>query len=386
MLRLVISAARRAREARAGEGRVWHPPALLRPYAATALLLTGALLGACQSPSPSPSPTPKATSAEERGGERGDESRGDEARGAASPGASAPAETPPSVDLRLRLSVGDSWVETVETELYSYRSNEEPPESPSLRTIRHERFEVLEADDGGHRLRITLSALRLEPAGRAALDSRDGGTVPGDPLSQEQMALLGIPLVYRLSDRGETLEVEEAEAFRSAAARRRATLRDEVGLDPPTPEEEAQWRIFLDTELKKPLEWGIRPIFQGAPVALGGAWTHEVRTSTLFNATARWPLTKRIESIDGERVTIRRDADAEFEETPAMLRYIKSAHASLEGIVVVDRRTGALIRTETTVTGMVEAAAQPDAGFPGGTLKMRNVTTRERLGENATGS
>jgi len=334
---------------------------IARPSAALAVLLAGALASACQSTSSDP----KTTSAD----------AGAQAQAASQ----AQAQASAGLELRFRPPVGATWIEEVESDLFSHRSDELPPESPTLRTTRRERFEVLAADEGPLRLQVTLTVLRLEPANGPVFDSRDGQTAPENPLVLDRLSLLGLPLVYRLSDTGATLEIEDPAAYRGAAARRHRSLREEAGLPASTPDEEAQWRTFLDGELTKPLEWGIRPILPTAPVRLGGEWTQEVRTSTLFNASARWPIKKRIEAIDAGLVTIHRDADAEFEETPAMKHFIKSAHASLEGLVVLDTKTGALVRTETTVTGIIDAAPQPEADFPGATLKMRNITRRVRL-------
>lgn len=353
-------------------GRLWHPtPVSDRSALALALaaLLIGGLVGACQSAKQAP------TSAEAE----------------AEVVAEAVAEVGPGraeagLELRFRPQVGTSWVEEVVTELFSHRSEELPPESPTLRTTRRERFAVLAAEEGVHRVEVTLSAIRMEPAQGPVFDSREDRAAPADPLVLDHLAFVGLPLVYRLDDAAATLEIEGPAAYRSAADTRHAALREEAGLPPPSPEEEAQWRVFLDTELKKPLEWGVRPVLPTKPIRQGDEWTEEVQTSTLFKATATWPIRQRIEAVSAGLVTIHRDADAEFAETPAMKRFIKQADATLEGQVVIEVATGALIRTETTVTGMVEAAPQPEAGFPGGTLKMRSITKRARLEEAGTGA
>jgi len=346
---------------------------LARPSSALAVLLTSCLVTACQSTSSAPEATSADVKAQAGATGQGEAEAADHAQ------AQAQAQASAGLELRFRPQVGTSWVEEVETDLFSHRSDELPPESPMMRTTRHERFEVLAADEGAHRLRVTLTVLRLEPAESPVFDSRDGQSAPANPLVLDRLALLGLPLVYLLSDTGTTLTLEGVEAYRSAAERRHAALREEAGMPTMTADEETQWRIFLDSELSKPLEWGIRPVLPTTPVQLGDEWTHEVQTSTLFKANARWPIKKRLEAVDPGLVTIHRDADAEFEETPAMKHYIKSAHASLEGQVVLDMKTGALVRTETTVTGIIETAPQPEADLPGGTLKMRSVTKRVRL-------
>ena len=351
-----------------------------RPPPPLALLLTGALVSACQGAGSDPQ-TSEGGATPTAPAERSAE-------------ASPTSETPPlgstGVELHFRPPADTAWIEEVETELFSHRSDELPPESPTLRTLRIERFEVLSAQTDpsagpeagkGVRLRVTLTALRLEPLGGPVFDSREHPDAPTSELVLEQLSLLGAPLVYRLSDAGETLEIEDVDAYRSAAELRHSALREEAGLPAPTSDDEGRWRAFLDAELAKPMEWGIRPKLPTTPVQVGSEWTHEVRTSTLFNASALWPIRKQLVTDDGEQVTIHRDADASFEDTAAMKRFITSANASLEGLLVLDRESGALVRTETTVTGMVEAAPQPEAGFPGGTLKLRNITKRRRLEE-----
>lgn len=359
--------------------RLWHPPPVsVRASLALTTLLAGGLVGACQSANQAPTSTDAQA-----------EVVAEAVAEVVSPGQAEVAgqdEASPRLELRFRPPVGTAWVEEVVNDLFSHLSDELPPESPTLRTTRRERFAVLAAEEGVHRVEVTLSAIRMEPAQGPVFDSREDGAAPTNPLVLDHLSFVGLPLVYRLSDAAATLEIEDPAAYRSAADRRHAALREEAGLPPPTPEEEAQWRMFLDTELKKPLEWGLRPLLPTRPVRPGDEWTQEVQTSTLFNATARWPIRQRIEAVSAGLVTIHRDADAEFVETPAMKRFIKRADATLEGAVVVDVTTGALVRTETTVTGMVEAAAQPEAGFAGGTLKMRSITKRARLEEAGAGA
>jgi hypothetical protein len=289
-------------------------------------------------------------------------------------------QAPPAdgISLAYQFKEGERWVEAVDLELYSQRPGEAPDDTPTMTERRRERFEVLAMSDAGATVQVTVERVELEPRGGSPVDSA-AEPPPSDALALERLALVGVPMTYRLASDGATLELVDEGPLRAAADARWEALRVDAGLAPATPEERDRWRNALGGELTSAREWGIRPKLPRAPIARGGAWTERTATSTLFNAEVIWSIEHVLKAADGDSVTITRDGDAEFRESPAMARYLKSADAGLAGELVVDRRSGALLRADTTVTAMIEAAPQPEAGFAGGALKMRRVLRRRRL-------
>ncbi|MCA9662806.1 MAG: hypothetical protein KC486_30990 [Myxococcales bacterium] len=309
--------------------------------------------------------------------ERSEPARSEPAPAAADTDATAPAD---GIVLAYRFKEGERWVEAVDLELHSRRAGEAPGDAPTMVERRRERFEVLAASDGVATLQVTVERVELEPRGGPAVDSAAASAPPREALALERLALVGVPVTYRLASDGATLEIVDEGTLRAAAEARWDALRAEAGLAPATAEERDRWRNAVGGELTSAREWGIRPKLPRAPIAVGDAWTESTTTSTLFSAEVVWSIEHVLKAADGDSVTIARDGDAEFRESPAMARYLERADAGLAGELVIDRRSGALLRAETTVTALVEAAPQPEAGFDGGTLKMRRILKRRRLG------
>ncbi|MEZ4381216.1 MAG: hypothetical protein R3A79_07695 [Nannocystaceae bacterium] len=331
---------------------------------------TQATPGAAERAQPGPAPAPAAAGGAE-----------------APPTVADPPPTPPAVGeglaLAYRFTAGDRWREAVDLELHSSRAGEAPDETPTMIQRRRELFEIVDAGPDGASVRVTLERVELEPRGGAAIDSDAEAPPPADAFALERLALVDVPMTYRLGGDGATLELVDEPGLRAAADGRWEALRAEAGLAAPTAEERARFRHSVADELTSSREWGIRPVLPRAPVAVGGAWTESVRTSTLFNAEVVWTIRHALEAADDGRVTITRDGEAAFNKSPTMARLLPRADAGLAGELVVDRESGALLRAETTVTALVEAAPQPDAGFPGGTLKMRRIVKRRRLDDAA---
>ncbi|MEZ4451238.1 MAG: hypothetical protein R3B09_17295 [Nannocystaceae bacterium] len=331
------------------------------------LALVGLLAAACTDPGAAPSPSPAVASTPAPSAPSSIQET------------AAPRPEAAAIPLAYRFAVGDRWTEEVEMTLHSSRSGEPPSETPTMLERRRERFEVLADAGEGPVLAILLEHLEIEPRGAAAIDSDAPPPTGADPFLFERLAFVGAPIRVRVDASGEVLETLDERLVRDELTRRWTSLREAAGLPPTDDEAAARWQRALDAEFAANREWGARPRLPRAPEPPGATWTETVTTTTLFDAAATWTIRHTLRDIDGDLATVVRDGDAEFAETAAFARYLRKADVGLTGEHVLDRGRGVLLRSETIVEGMIEAAPQVEHGFEGGTLKMRRSLKRRRV-------
>lgn len=300
----------------------------------------------------------------------------------ATPAAAREAAT---IDLVHRFTAGERWIEDVEVVLTSQRGDEAPSPSPTMVERRRDRFEVLAVDGGAAELRVTAEHLRVEPRGGSPVDSDETPPAGVDPLILDRLVWVGLPVTYRLDERGATLAIIDEDGVRAAAAARLDALREAAALPPATDEEREGARKAVDDELRASRAWGVRPRFPAGPIAADATWAATVEQMSLFGAAVTWSITERLREVGDATLTIAREGDASFQETPAMRRFLRSADAHLVGAIEIDRRSGALLRSEATVSGSVDAAPQPEVGFAGGVMKMQRTITRRRRADDVPG-
>ncbi|MCB9567118.1 MAG: hypothetical protein H6710_07905 [Myxococcales bacterium] len=282
-----------------------------------------------------------------------------------------------SVALRPRFRVGDRWLERVEVEYYSARDDEAFGDTPTMLERRREAFDVEGADggdDGGFVLRVTTEHLEIEPLSGARVESDTLTNV--DARHIERFALVGIPLGIRLDADAATVGLVDEDAFREAAEARWLELRAASALGEASAEERARWQAALDGELASTRQWGVRPRLPRDPVMVGDTWSESITTSTLFKAEVQWNLEHRLVAVDPERVTIARSGVAGLHPSATSARYLKGAGGELRSELVLDRRSGALLEATTDLSATLDALPQPEAGFPGGTLKVHTILRR----------
>ncbi len=283
-----------------------------------------------------------------------------------------------------RFQPGASWREDIEIKLFSNNRGGSLPEAPTAVETRRERFAIVRANEQGAELEMTIEQLRFEPAGGQAFDSRELG-LPGEPTASavkgldsfavERLALVGVKCLYKLNPRGEVVGIVDEPGYRAAVRSNWESLLAAAGQQPRDPQAR-----FIDDDLTSTREWSLRPVLPDRVLAPGESWTQQLTTSTLFNARVTWAL-KHVRKAAADGLwAVSRAGDATFNPTASMAKYLRSAAANIHGDYTVDLATGALIESQTTVTATVDAAPQPDAGFDGGLVKMRRVTTRRQVG------
>ncbi len=308
--------------------------------------------------------------------------------------AAAPAEVKPAVDttpehtiavipgpgpihdLRYVLEVGQQWDEAVEVVMHAQRSDEPPVAEPTLHVQSTEHFEVVAKQSDAVHLQITTTWLRKAPRDGSAVES--GKPLPADvaPFLLQELAWVGVAKTFRIDATGRTLELLHEQRAVLAAQQYWTKLQAEAGIK-ANPDDAAAWQADVDRSLTANREWGVRPLFPADGVAVGGGWTETLQTSSLFDAKMDWSIEYQFAGGGAEGWQINRKGRATMLGSPRSALHLNSVEVSLTGELWVDHQTGALQRSETAVTAVVEAG--PSQGEKAGTkLTMAHTTKRRR--------